>query len=66
MAIFREAEDPVLIVAEIADQLPIGHRATYERLKTLEADGTLASKEAGQSAVWWALKYTSKTSEEPE
>jgi len=66
LAVFRAANDPVLTVAEIAEQLPIGHRGTYERLTNLEADGMLASKEAGQSAVWWAPKYTSKTTGETE
>lgn len=52
--IFEETTEPVLSTAEVASKLSIGHRATYNRLKSLEEAGGLQSKKVGgKSTVWW-------------
>lgn len=54
LAVFRAAETPVLTTAEVADELPIGHRATLKRLKRLGEAGELRSKQVGpRGQVWW-------------
>lgn len=59
LQIFQDSEDPVLIATEVAEQLPIGRRGVYERLKNLESEGTLQSKKVGgRSTVWWYPGYT--------
>lgn len=59
LAVFENAEDPVLKAGEVADQLPIGRRAVYDRLRELEERGTLRSKKTGaRSAVWWYPGHT--------
>jgi len=54
LAVFEEASDPVLKAGEVADQLSIGRRVVYDRLRALEDEGVLKSKKTGaRSAVWW-------------
>lgn len=54
LGVFRETADPVLSTAEVADALPIKRRGTLNRLRDLEADGTLDSKQiGGRNTVWW-------------
>ena len=39
---------------EVAESLPIGRRAVYNRLRSLEEQGVLHSKKTGaRSTVWW-------------
>ena len=52
--VFKETTEPVLSTAEVTSKLSIGHRATYNRLKSLEEAGGLQSKKVGgKSTVWW-------------
>ena len=52
--VFRQASDPVLTTAEVADRVDIGHRGTYDRLQKLADEGVLEMKKVGDSgAVWW-------------
>lgn len=52
--VFREAEDPVLTTAEVAEQLDIERRGTYYRLQKLVDEGVLKMKKpGGTGAVWW-------------
>jgi len=62
LAVFVNAEDPVLMADEVAESLPIGRRAVYNRLRSLEDQGFLQSKKTGaRSTVWW---YPGETSTE--
>lgn len=55
LAVFREAEDPVLIASEVAEHLPIGRRGVYDRLEKLEDRGAVTSKKVGgRATVWWS------------
>jgi hypothetical protein len=54
LKIFQESSDPVLTTSEVADELDIGHRGTFDRLERLVDDGDLEMKKVGQSGVvWW-------------
>lgn len=62
LAVFVNADDPVLMADEVAESLPIGRRAVYNRLRSLEDQGVLQSKKTGaRSTVWW---YPGETSTE--
>ncbi len=59
LAVFENADDPVLMATEVAEPLPIGRRAVYNRLQSLEEDGILKSKKTGaRSSIWWYPGYT--------
>jgi hypothetical protein len=52
--VFRDAEDPVLSTAEVAESVPIKRRGTLNRLRDLEDAGDLESKQiGGRNTVWW-------------
>ena len=54
--VFRETADPVLSTAEVSDALPIKRRGTLNRLRALEAEGELDSKQiGGRNTVWWVI-----------
>lgn len=54
LAVFKEAEDPVLSTAEVSKELPIQRSATYKRLSALREAGALNGKEiGGRNTVWW-------------
>jgi hypothetical protein len=54
LEVFREASDPVLTTAEVAERIDIGHRGTYDRLQKLADERVLEMKKVGDSgAVWW-------------
>lgn len=60
LSVFESAEDPVLMAQEVADELPIGRRAIYNRLRSLEKERILQSKKTGaRSTVWWYPGHTS-------
>ena len=64
LAVFEKAEDPVLMADEVAESLPIGRRAVYNRLRSLEEQGVLKSKKTGaRSTVWWYPGYTTTDKE---
>lgn len=57
--IFRNSSEPVLTATEVADQLPVGRRAVLKRLRNLEDQDLLRSKQVGSgSRVWWFPGYT--------
>jgi hypothetical protein len=52
--VFRSSTDPVLSTAEVADAVPIQRRGVLNRLRNLEADEELKSKQiGGRNTVWW-------------
>lgn len=52
--VFREASDPVLTTKEVAEQLDIGQRGTFDRLNKLVESGEIEMKKVGKTgAVWW-------------
>jgi len=54
LEVFREHRDPVLSTAEVADQLPIKRRGTLNRLRHLEEQEEVVSKQiGGRNTVWW-------------
>jgi len=54
--VFRGTSDPVLSTAEVADSVPIKRRGVLSRLRSLEADGDLDSKQiGGRNTVWWVI-----------
>lgn len=54
LSVFEATEEPVLSTAEVSDELPIGRRATLERLKGLADAGRLEHKTVGpRGQVWW-------------
>lgn len=57
LAVFHDSPDPVLSTREVADELPIGRRATLSRLEALVDDGALRSKSiGGRNTVWWLVE----------
>jgi hypothetical protein len=53
-SLFRDIDEPVLTTSEIANKLPIGQRATLNRLQKLESEGNMQKKKVGaKGAVWW-------------
>mgnify|MGYP002763197637 CR=1 FL=1 len=64
LTVFIESKDPVLMADEVAESLPIGRRAVYNRLKSLDKKGVLKSKKAGaRSTVWWYPGHTATQDE---
>ncbi|CCC41884.1 hypothetical protein [Haloquadratum walsbyi] len=54
LAVFRQASDPVLTTQEVSNELEIGHRGTFDRLKKLVEMDDLSMKKVGDTgAVWW-------------
>jgi hypothetical protein len=54
IGLFRDTDDPVLSTAEVAEQIPLKRRATYNRLRSLADEGRLESKQiGGRNTVWW-------------
>jgi predicted ArsR family transcriptional regulator len=54
LAVLRESPDPVLSTAEIADEVPIKRRGVLNRLRGLEEQGAVRSKQlGGRNTVWW-------------
>jgi hypothetical protein len=59
LELFFEADSPVLTTAEVASDLPIGQRATIDRLSSLSQREILAEKDVGQAGrVWWLKSLT--------
>lgn len=54
LEVFRGADEPVLTTTDVADAIPIGKRATLDRLKALHEAGVLEQKSVGpRGQVWW-------------
>jgi predicted transcriptional regulator len=55
LEVFRQASDPVLTTKEVANEIGIGRRGTFDRLQNLVDSGDLQMKKVGEtSAVWWS------------
>jgi len=49
-----QSKDPVSTAPELASQLPLKRDGVRNRLKQMEKDGKVVSKEVGaRSVVWW-------------
>ncbi|MFC6874125.1 winged helix-turn-helix domain-containing protein [Halobellus marinus] len=58
LEVLQEASDPVLTTQEVAKEIGLGRRGTFDRLKRLSEDGKIEMKKVGETAsVWW---YPSK------
>jgi hypothetical protein len=53
LGVFEGSDDPVLTTSEVAEELPIGKRATLNRLEDLVDRDELDSKDVGVGRVWW-------------
>lgn len=53
LAVFLDAEAPVLGTSEVADELPIKRRGTDDRLRELAEDDRLGTRTIGTTRVWW-------------
>ncbi|WP_193767563.1 hypothetical protein [Halorientalis pallida] len=53
LGVFEGTDDPVLTTSEVAEELPIGKRATLNRLEDLVDREELDSKDVGVGRVWW-------------
>ncbi|MFH5801388.1 response regulator of citrate/malate metabolism [Haladaptatus sp. CMAA 1911] len=50
------AESPVLTAQMIADELPVGRQAVYERLQKLHDEESVDRlKVGGRAVVWWEV-----------
>lgn len=61
LGVFEATDEPVLTTSEVAEELPIGKRATLNRLEDLVDRGEIDSKDVGVGRVWWRA-----TPDEPE
>lgn len=67
LSILRSADDPVLSTAEIADRLPIKRRSTLDRLRSLEEQSLVESKQiGGRNTVWWLSESVDSDSRIPD
>jgi len=53
LEIFREADDPVLGVSEVADELGYSLQGTGKRLDALADEGRLMKKVTGGARIYW-------------
>jgi len=61
--VLREHSDPVLSTAEVADRLPIKRRGMLNRLRHLEDEGKVHSKQiGGRNTVWWLSDWSGSSS----
>lgn len=51
--VIRNSEDPVLSAKEISDEISIGSKGVYRRLRELEEEGQVVSKMVGRTRIWW-------------
>ena len=55
LKVLNSADAPVLTASDIADELPVGDKAVYLRLRDMHDRGLVCRKEIGARAVaWWA------------
>lgn len=52
IAVFKESSDEYLSTAEVAEALPIGQRATHNRLTDLQKRGRIERKPLGAGTIW--------------
>lgn len=53
LSVIRSHEDPVVSTAEVAEDLPIGHQGTLNRLGDLRDGGYVHTKLVGNARAWW-------------
>lgn len=53
LALFEQSTDPILTTNEVAQEIGIGRRGTFDRLDQLAEDGALMRKSVGSGYVWW-------------
>ncbi|MDB2223458.1 hypothetical protein PM023_02070 [Halorubrum ezzemoulense] len=51
--LFENSEEPVLTTSEVADEFDFTLTGARKRLYSLEEEGVLEMKKAGNSPVWW-------------
>ncbi len=57
LEVFQRASDPVLTTKEVAEEIGIGRRGTFDRLRKLTNNGSIEMKKVGETgAVWWSQK----------
>jgi hypothetical protein len=55
LRVLDRSEEPVLTASDISDELPVGDKAVYLRLRDMHDDGLLGRKKVGgRAVVWWA------------
>jgi len=55
LKVLNSADAPVLTASGIADEVPVGDKAVYLRLRDMHDSGLVGRKEIGARAVaWWA------------
>lgn len=55
LEVFRKASDPVLTTKEIAEEIDLGRRGAYDRLRKLSHEDSIEMKKVGETgAVWWS------------
>lgn len=55
LEVFEQASDPVLTTKEVAEEIGIGRRGAFDRLRKLADDGSIEMKKVGETgAVWWS------------
>jgi len=52
LRVLRRADDPYLSTSEVAEELPIGQRATHNRLEDLAERGVIKKKSVGAGNIW--------------
>lgn len=53
LKLIRDSDDPFLATSEVADLLGFSPQGTLKRLYSLEEDGYLRYKKAGNTNIWW-------------
>jgi len=66
LGVFEASDDPVVTTAEVAAELPIGKRATLNRLEDLADRGEIDSKDVGVGRVWWRVEPEALEDDESE
>lgn len=55
LRVLDRSEEPVLTASEVADELPVGDKAVYLRLRDMHDDHLVGRKKVGgRAVVWWA------------
>lgn len=55
LRVLNRSEEPVLTASDIADELPVGDKAVYLRLRDMHDDHLVGRKKVGgRAVVWWA------------
>src|SRR6056297_2617387 len=65
LGVFETTDDPVLTTSEVAEELPIGKRATLNRLEDLVDREEIDSKDVGVGRVWWRAPPAEPDEPEP-